>query len=124
MFWRKALIYKESVIIGLLIAYFSLVADSALRLPEDVPFLDKWEHVAAYLCLSGALTLNMWRDNVKSKCMWLLGALVPILYGGLMELIQGACCYPRTASWWDWAADIIGTIIGVSLVAGIWTWKH
>ena len=124
MFWRKALIYKESVLIGLLIAYFSLVKEPVLRLPEEVPFMDKWEHLVAYLCLAGALTLNMWRGKVESKILWLLGAIIPVLYGGLMELIQGACCYPRTASWWDFVADIIGTLIGVSMVAGLWIWKH
>ena len=124
MFWRKALIYKETVLVGLLIAYFSLVKEPIIRLPEDVAFADKWGHMLAYFLLGAVLTLNMWRDKVSAKCLWIVGLAVPIIYGGLLEIIQGTMCYPRTASWMDWVADIIGTVVGVSIVAGIWSWKH
>ena len=124
MFWRKALIYKETVILGLIIAYLSLVKEPVLRLPEDVAFADKWGHLLAYLFLGGILAINLWRDKVSVKCLWLVGLMVPILYGGLLEIMQGVFCYPRTASWLDWAADIIGTLLGVSVVAGIWTLRH
>ena len=124
MFWRKALIYKETVILGLIIAYLSLVKEPVLRLPEDVAFADKWGHLVAYFFLGGILAINLWRDKVSAKCLWLVGLMVPILYGGLLEIMQGVFCYPRTASWLDWAADIIGTVIGVSFVAGIWTLRR
>ena len=124
MFWRKALIYKEAIIIGLLIAYFSVVKEPVIRLPEDVAFADKWGHVLAYFLMGSMLALDLWRGDVKGMHLWVIGLAVPIVYGGLLEIIQGAFCYPRTASWWDWLADIIGTIVGVSIVAGLWTWKH
>ena len=124
MFWRKALIYKETVILGLIIAYLSLVKEPVFRLPEDVAFADKWGHLVAYFFLGGILAINLWRDKVSGKWLWLLGLMVPILYGGLLEIMQGVFCYPRTASWLDWAADIIGTLLGVSVVAGIWTLRR
>lgn len=124
MFWRKALIYKETVIVGLLIAYLSLVKEPVIRLPEDVAFADKWGHMLAYLLLGVVLVINLLRDDQTKKILWLVGLIVPIVYGGLMEIIQGLCCYPRTASWWDWLADIIGTIVGVSIVVGIWSWRR
>ena len=124
MFWRKALIYKETVIVGLLIAYLSLVKEPVIRLPEDVAFADKWGHVLAYLLMGSMLAMNLIRDDKTKKTLWLIGLLVPVLYGGLLELLQGAFCYPRTASWFDWLADIIGTIVGVSIVVGIWSWRH
>lgn len=124
MFWRKALIYKETVIIGLLIAYLSLVKEPVLRLPEDVAFADKWGHMLAYLLLGAMLAVNLLRDDKKMKTLLLVGLIVPVAYGGLLELLQGAFCYPRTASWFDWLADIIGTIIGVSVIAGIWSWRR
>ena len=124
MFWRKALIYKETVIVGLLIAYLSLVKEPVIRLPEDVAFADKWGHMLAYLLMGSMLAMNLIRDDKTKKTLWLIGLLVPVLYGGLLELLQGAFCYPRTASWFDWLADIIGTIVGVSIVVGIWSWRH
>lgn len=124
MFWRKALIYKEAIVVGLLIAYFSVVKEPVIRLPEDVAFADKWGHTLAYFLLGSMLALDLWRGEMKGMHLWVIGLAVPIVYGGLLEIIQGAFCYPRTASWWDWLADIIGTIVGVSIVAGLWTWKH
>ena len=124
MFWRKALIYKETVIVGLLIAYLSLVKEPVIRLPEDVAFADKWGHMLAYLLMGSMLAMNLIRDDKTKKTLWLIGLLVPVLYGGLLELLQGAFCYPRTASWFDWLADIIGTILGVSIVVGIWSWRR
>ena len=116
MFWRKALIYKETAIVGLLIAYLSLVKEPVLRLPEDVAFADKWGHMLAYMLMGAMLAMNLLRDDNKIKTLWLVGLIVPVLYGGF--------CYPRTASWFDWLADIIGTIIGVSVIAGIWSWRR
>lgn len=124
MFWRKALIYKETVVIGLLIAYLSLVKEPAFRLPDTVAFADKWGHVLAYILLGGMLLWNLVKDNVAKPLLWIIALTIPILYGGVLELIQGLYCYPRTASWWDWLADIAGTIVGVCLVAGVWKWKH
>lgn len=124
MFWRKTLIYKETIIVGLIIAYLSLIKEPIIRLPENVAFADKWEHLLAYIVLGAVLVVDLLRAKVEIKCLWIVGLIVPILYGGLLELLQGFFCYPRTASWIDWMADSIGTIVGVSIVAGIWTWKH
>lgn len=124
MFWRKTLIYKETIIVALIIAYLSLIKEPIIRLPENVAFADKWEHLLAYIVLGAVLVVDLWRAKVEIKCLWIVGLLVPILYGGILEILQGAFCYPRTASWMDWMADSIGTIVGVSIVAGIWTWKH
>lgn len=123
MLWRKALIYKEAVLVGLIILYASLIREPHLRLPE-VAFADKWSHLVAYMVLSGMLTLDLIRDKRASLWVWLLGMVIPIVYGGVIELVQGAFFYPRTADWFDWVADIIGTLIGTSIVAGIWQMRR
>ena len=119
MFWRKALIYKESVIVALLILYASLIREPHIQLPP-VAFADKWSHLLAYAVLGCALTVNMIRDKVSTRGLWLIGLLVPIAYGGVIEILQGTFFQPRTADWWDWAADIVGTVIGTGLVMVIW----
>lgn len=54
---------------------------------------------------------DMVRDKIETK--WLFTALLlPILYGGLIEILQENFFYPRTGDWWDWLADIVGTLIG------------
>jgi VanZ family protein len=118
MFWRKALTYKEAVIVGLVILYASLIREPHIRL-HDVPLADKWGHLLAYAVLGGMLAWDMIRDQRRWLWVWVTGLTLPIVYGGVIELLQGAFFYPRTADWMDWVADIIGTVTGTGLVAGI-----
>ena len=123
MLWRKTLIYKEAIIVGLIILYASLIREPHIRLPE-VAFADKWGHLVAYALLGSLLAVDLIRDNRKCVVVWLVGMGLPIIYGGLIEIIQGAFFYPRTADWMDWIADIVGTVIGAGVVTGIWMVKH
>lgn len=119
MFWRKALTYKEAIVSGLVILYASLIREPHVHLPQ-VAFIDKWSHLAAYAVLGGVLTWDLIRDKRTVLWVWILGLSLPIIYGGLIEIIQGAFFAPRTAEWLDWLADIAGTIIGTGIVAWIW----
>lgn len=123
MLWRKALIYKESIFVGLIILYASLIREPHVHLPH-VAFADKWSHMVAYAILGAALAWNLIKDKRDKLWVWILGIAIPMLYGGLIEVLQGAFFYPRTAEWLDWLADIIGTIIGTALVAGIWQTRN
>lgn len=118
MFWRKALTYKEAILVGLIILYASLIREPHIHFPQ-VAFADKWGHWVAYAVLGSALALDLIRDKRKWLWVWIFGMGIPIIYGGVIEILQGAFFYPRTADWMDWVADIIGTIVGTGLVAGI-----
>ena len=85
---------------------------------------NKWSHMLAYAVLGAALAWNLIKDKRDKVWVWILGIAIPMLYGGLIEILQGAFFYPRTAEWLDWLADIIGTIIGTALVAGIWQTRN
>ncbi len=119
MLWRKALIYKESVAVALIILYASLIRAPHFHMPH-VAFADKWSHMVAYAVLGAVLAWNLIKDKHKGLWIWLLGLGLPIVYGGVIEILQGAFFAPRTADWMDWLADIVGTVIGTGLVAGIW----
>ena len=45
--------------------------------------------------------------------------IFPIMYGGLIELLQGLPMFVRSCDWKDWIADIIGTFVGI-LLATLW----
>lgn len=119
MLWRKALIYREAIAVGLVILYASLIREPHIHLPQ-VAFADKWGHLLAYAVLGGALAWDLIRDKRKVLWIWVVGLSLPIVYGGLIEILQGAFFAPRTAEWLDWLADIAGTAIGTGLVAGLW----
>lgn len=123
MLWRKALTYREAIIVGLIILYASLIKSPHIRLPE-MALVDKWGHMLAYMLLGGMLALDLIRDKRSRLRVWLLGMAIPIVYGGLIEIVQGAFFSPRTSDWYDWVADIFGTVVGVSIVAGIWMVKR
>ena len=122
MLWRKAVIYKEAIAVGLVILYLSLIREPHVHLPK-VAFADKWGHMLAYAVLGAAMAFDLIRDKRKWLWVWTLGLAIPIVYGGVIEILQGAFFYPRSAEWIDWLADIIGTAIGTGLVAGIWQAK-
>ena len=119
MLWRKALIYREAIAVGLLILYLSLIREPHVHLPK-VAFADKWSHMLAYAVLGASLAWDLIRDERKWLWVWTLGLAIPIVYGGVIEILQGTLFYPRSAEWMDWLADIVGTVIGTGLVAGIW----
>ena len=55
------------------------------------------------------LGLRGWR-------LYIINIALPLLGGGMIELIQERWFYPRTGELGDWLADCIGVLIGFCLV--------
>lgn len=96
----------------------SVVREPVLHLP-DVRLADKWGHLAAYLLLAALLMCDSARAGIVRSGRWTLSLVLPILYGGVLEIVQ-MYCPPRSADWLDWLADMIGTLIGAALGYVIW----
>jgi len=47
--------------------------------------------------------------------MYAWAILFPVLYGGFIEIVQGAFFPPRSAEWADWFCDVAGTLVGFFL---------
>jgi transcriptional regulator with XRE-family HTH domain len=45
--------------------------------------------------------------------LWLVAVILPIAYGGIIEVLQEHFFYPRTGDWMDWLADCIGAWVGI-----------
>jgi VanZ family protein len=59
--------------------------------------------------------LNVWwRVRVRAVHLLIVFAVV-VTFGGLDELTQPP--FGRTADWFDWYADVCGTLIGLALAA-------
>lgn len=109
---RKVLAYWRSLIIAAVIAYGCLLRKPPFTVPP-IDGGDKWVHWLAFM----TLTLVLFWDNHKAQLRpaptYLIATITPILYGGLIEILQQQFFYPRTAEWLDWLADCIGVLIAL-----------
>ncbi len=118
MLWREAVTYWRSGIIAAGIFYLSLIKAPAIRL-DSVAFLDKWEHMLAYAVLGGVLLWDMHSAGHKARASVSVATILPMVYGGLLEIVQ-YYCPPRSGEWLDWLADIVGVMIGVVISSVVW----
>ena len=110
-------LYGLSWVVGITIFYVCI----ARTLPVDhVPSfegMDKLVHCLMYLAFAVALCIDHYRAGVPflSKRMIIMAVAFPILYGGLIEILQENFFPPRTGEWMDWLADSLGSVIGYLL---------
>jgi VanZ family protein len=65
-----------------------------------------------YALLGAVATYDSIRFQLSGWRLWLVATLLPILFGGIIELVQEQWFAPRSGEWIDWLADCIGVIIG------------
>ena len=111
-------IYGLSCVVTLLIFYLSITA-SIPNYYHGPRFegQDKVVHFFLYMFLAMALCRDFFRQSVafSSRKMYIWAIILPILYGGLIEILQENFFYPRTAEWGDWFVDILGVLTGYFL---------
>jgi VanZ family protein len=103
--------YWTSIIVCIGILYVSLVRNPGIHLPTFVG-ADKWVHLLMYTLLGAVATYDSIRIQLSGWRLWLVATLLPILFGGIIELVQEQWFAPRSGEWIDWLADCIGVIIG------------
>jgi VanZ family protein len=102
----------------LLVSWAGLIAVLLLAPPEAVPFvgpskpwgLDKVGHVALFFVL-GALAIGPMRARSRRPVLAVFAG--SLLYGGLLEVLQGALGW-RSAELLDLVADGIGSAGGIA----------
>lgn len=98
--------FGAGILIALAIAVVCLMPGSKL---PDVRVSDKTEHLAAFAMLA------FWFGSilVRRDLLWL--ALALLVFGGLIELAQGAMRLGRHADVRDLVADGVGVALGLAL---------
>lgn len=99
-----------------LILYGSLLRDVRLPLIDGILHIDKVIHLLMYTVLTIVFVCSLQKGGVSAVKTAVLGISLPILYGGVIELLQEYYFPPRTGDVFDWIADIIGVFIGYFLV--------
>ena len=107
--------YWKSIIVCIGILYVSLVRDPGISLPTFVG-ADKWVHGLMYAVLGAIACWDSIRMELKGWRLGLIAIVLPIVYGGVIEVIQEQWFAPRSGEWMDWGADCIGVIMGATAI--------
>ncbi len=85
---------------------------------EEVPFIDKWVHIAMY---GGTWTIA-WVEYLRSHAqlnvrkLFLWAWLLPVVMSGVIELLQAYCTGGRRSG--DWL-DLLANSVGITLAVGL-----
>lgn len=80
-----------------------------------IPF-DKIVHFLMYFGLAGVASFNYIidkRGNIIILKLIAFAILVPIVYGGLIEILQAEYFTGRSGDWYDFLADALGALASI-----------
>lgn len=113
--------YPVSLLVIAAVVYLSFFRPPSTDL-DGIPNIDKVVHVCMYFGMSGMLWLEFLRAHRRDYTpLWhaWVGALVcPILFSGVVELLQAYCTTYRGGDWLDFAANSLGAL----LASGVAQW--
>jgi len=87
-------------------------------LPEGFPW-DKLVHFGMFFVLSAVSLFDYYRlcKGNPPTLRWIFwGFIIPVFYGGVIELLQKYFFALRSAEWADWIADILGSLVATVIV--------
>ena len=105
---------------GIIILVLTGLPGSCFPRVKPVVGIDKVVHLLmyaafAFLCLWGYRKQFFSNGIEYQKRALLLAVVISIAYGGLTEIMQEYLVPKRTGDWVDFAADAIGTLVGVGI---------
>lgn len=111
--------YGLSICVGLTILYLCMMPSSNSSMNFNIPNIDKLVHALMYMALTSCICLNMYQDHTsfKSMTMVMWGLVIPILFGALIEVMQGELTIDRSCDFYDWVADSLGSLIGYGIAS-------
>lgn len=123
--------YPISICIILAVIYLSFFKPPQTGM-NSIPGIDKVVHVCMYFGMSGMLWLEFIRAHRKKHVsvwhVWTGALLCPILFSGIVELLQEYCTTYRGGDWLDLAANATGallaSLIGWYILNRQWSKKH
>lgn len=111
--------YIPPIVVGSLIFVITCLIkpDTLPGMPEGIPW-DKIAHFGMFFMLSAVIMYEYYRlhKNSISIVKWLFwGFIIPISYGGVIELLQEFFFVYRGAEWGDFIADAAGSFAATLL---------
>lgn len=111
--------YPVSLFIIAVVIYLSFFKPPSTE-GIEIPNLDKILHFGMYFGLSGMLWIEFLRNHRNNDVplwhAWVGAFICPVVFSGIVELLQEYCTSYRGGDWLDFAANSAGAIVA-SLVA-------
>ncbi len=88
------------------------------EMPAGIPW-DKLVHFGMFFALSAISLVDYHRMHNGNPPFfrWIFwGFVIPVVYGGIIELLQKYVFASRSAEWADWTADILGSLLATIVV--------
>ena len=106
--------YPVSLLVILAVIYLSFFRPPSTDL-GTIPNIDKVVHVCMYFGMSGMLWLEFLRAHRRDRAplwhAWVGALLCPVLFSGMVELLQAYCTTYRGGDWLDFAANTAGALL-------------
>ena len=99
--------YPLTVVLYIIVMYLSFFTPPKVDL-GDVRFIDKWTHIVMYAGTCGVTWIEYLRNHnysLQKVKLFLLAWLLPVVFSGIIELLQEYCTGGRrSGDWIDLAA--------------------
>jgi VanZ family protein len=104
-----------AIIATLIIAILSLTAIPKINLGLDIKSGDKFLHILAYFTLSTVwfFALQKKMSNLYSRIALILSL---VIYGIILEVLQGGLTNYRTGDFYDAIANTVGVLLAVLVI--------
>lgn len=108
--------YPFSLLCIALVWYLSIwfMPPEEMEMPS-INFLDKWTHLVMY----GGTCSVIWIEYLRShqrmewRKLFLFAWLLPVIMGGIIEIVQEQCTATRSGEWLDFVADAVGCTLAI-----------
>lgn len=105
-------------VILIFIATCLISSSEVPSMPEGIPW-DKLVHFGMFFLLSAVSLIDYFRlckgnPPISRWIFW--GFVIPVFYGGVIELLQEYFFVSRSAEWGDWIADILGSLVATVII--------
>lgn len=112
--------YPLSLLVILAVIYLSFFKPPSTDLAlMKIPHMDKLVHLCMYAGMSGMLWVEFLhahrRDHAPLWHAWVGALLCPVLFSGVVELLQQYCTSHRGGDWLDFAANATGALLATLL---------
>lgn len=107
--------YPVSLAIILLVIYLSFFKPPSLPNTDwMIPHFDKLVHMGMYFVMSGMLWWEFFRSHKErfpARRAWLGAFLCPVIFSGIVEILQEYCTSYRGGDWLDFLANTTGALL-------------